>query len=132
MRWLGSISFMREQAAFIGLALINLFTVVAGVALAFYLLAQNSNAAATSRAWAERVAAISQLASLAETVNATGNEAFHNSDAPAERSRRTEAIAQFDQRLAAIGADLNSNTSPLEHAPVSRPLVAASQSIRTP
>jgi signal transduction histidine kinase len=126
----GNISFTKEQAAFAALALVNLFTVAAGVALAFYLLAQNSGMAATNRAWAERIAAISQLASLAETVNTSANESFRNREIRAERSRRTEAVALFEQRLAAIGVELNANTSAQEHVSVSARLVAASQSMR--
>ena len=93
------------------LAGFDLLTVGLSLSLSHHLMNNYEASVQTNSEWAVRLRGITELASLAQVVNAPGNDIFDSRDVTAERSRRDVAIGRFDAGFGAVVADLERNVA---------------------
>ncbi len=98
------------------LAAFDLLTVALSLTLSHHLMDNYEASVQTNSEWATRLRGITELASLAQVVNAPGNDIFDSRDVTLERARRDAAIARYNTGYAAVLADLQRNVSPAESA----------------
>jgi signal transduction histidine kinase/ActR/RegA family two-component response regulator len=104
------------------LAAFDLITVLLSLLLTHNLMSIHERSVETSRHWAERLGAITQLSDLAQAANAPGNDVFDTGNVPVERARREAAVTAFDARLSSVAQELNASVSPGERAEISAAL----------
>jgi diguanylate cyclase (GGDEF)-like protein/PAS domain S-box-containing protein len=93
------------------LGALDLITVGIGLGLSHTLSSDYRAAAAANHQLAGLLFEITELSTLAQMVNAPGNDIFDSRNAGAERARRDAALLRFDAQLAAIGSDLNEDAA---------------------
>lgn len=100
------------------LAALDVFAVSAGLYLSHSIMSIYIRSVEANQTWAARVFDYSQLGALAAEVNAPGNDVFDSREVDTEAARLQAAKDRFDARFAALRAELESELSPQEAAPL--------------
>jgi PAS domain S-box-containing protein len=88
------------------LALFDVLTVSASLYLNHRIMQIYVRSVQANQEWAQRMSDYRDLGELAAAVNAPGNDVFDSGDVPGEAVRMQRARVAFQQRLAALRADL--------------------------
>jgi|CXWL01.1.fsa_nt_gi signal transduction histidine kinase/ActR/RegA family two-component response regulator len=112
----------RWHLVYFALAAFDLVTVLLSLTLTHNLMNIHTQSVESSREWAARLGAITELSDLAQAANAPGNDVFDSGDVGAERARREQAVTAFDQRLAIIARELNANVNSQQRSDITRAL----------
>jgi PAS domain S-box-containing protein len=96
------------------LAAFDLFTVLVGLAINHQIRNQFARSVAVNQIWAERLADYSALGKLAQSVNAPGNDVFDSQEVDAESARMQVALDAFDERLAQLREQVQTNAGTSE------------------
>ena len=115
----------RWHLVYFALAAFDLITVLLSLTLTHNLMNIHTQSVETSRAWAARLGAITELSDLAQAANAPGNDVFDSGDVRNERERRERAVTAFDSRLTEIAQELNANVDAGQRSDISRALSEA-------
>ena len=108
----------RWHLIYFALAAFDLLTVGLSLALTHNLMTIHQQSVQTSREWAVRLGAITELSDIAQAANAPGNDVFDTGDVATARALRDAAVATFDARLAVVANELNANVAPTERRAV--------------
>lgn len=111
------------------LAAFDLVTVLFSLTLTHNLMSIHERSVDTSRQWALRLGAITELSDLAQAANAPGNNVFDSGNVAIERPLRDAAVNSFNARLATIAQELNDNVTAEERAEISTALSQAAVSM---
>jgi signal transduction histidine kinase/CheY-like chemotaxis protein len=96
------------------LAALDLLTVLASLMLTQAMMQIYVDSVATSQQWAVREEEYADLAELARTVNAPGNDVFDSRDVAAESERLDKALAAYTMQFDATRAEAARNAAPGE------------------
>jgi diguanylate cyclase (GGDEF)-like protein len=98
------------------LATFDVFTVSVSLYLNHRMMDVYTRSVETNHTWAERLANYSQLSQLAAAVNAPGNDVFDSHNVRAESGKMHMAVARFNERMAALQAELQASLAQTEAA----------------
>jgi len=92
---MGAFKITRWTAIYFALAVIDLLTITGSLALNHHTVSVHRNSVRESQVSAEHLMQATDLAGLAQRVNAPGNDVFDTGDAQTERDRRNQALSEF-------------------------------------
>ena len=98
------------------LAALDVVTVIASLTLNYSMMQIYVGSVATSQQWETREQRFADLAEVARTVNAPGNDVFDSRDVPAESARLRGALRVFNSQFEAARAEVARNASAGEAA----------------
>lgn len=119
----------RWHLVYFALAGFDLLTVGLSLSLTHNLMTIHEQSVQTSRQWAVRLGAITELSDLAQAANAPGNDVFDNGDVTTARTLRNAAVTTFDARLALVASELNADVASSERHDVALALSDARQAM---
>src|SRR5919197_1140889 len=91
------------------LAAFDLFTVLVGLAINHQIRNQFARSVEVNQVWAQRLSDYSELAALAQAVNAPGNDVFDSLAVEAESANMWLALDAFDKRLTELRGEVQTN-----------------------
>lgn len=94
-----------QAYVYLVLALFNVLSAVAGLALCGHLVSTLRSATATNEQWASRLDALADLGRIAGDANAPGNDVFESKDVKGEEAKKNAAKAEFDVAFAKAKAE---------------------------
>ncbi len=94
------------------LTAVNVVTVVASLTLSHMLMSTFTESVAEGAEWADRLGAYTEINTLAQQVNAPGNDIFDSKDTQLEAARLAEAHVAFDVAIEEARADITANIAP--------------------
>jgi signal transduction histidine kinase/ActR/RegA family two-component response regulator len=91
----------------------DLLAIVLSLVLMHNVMTNYETSVSESRRWANSVGQLSQLAGLAQAVNAPGNDVFDTANPASERAKVSKAVIAFDAHMRRLsgGLDRSSNSS---------------------